>query len=200
MEPDRPAGVIRFPIETERLSIRPMEADDAADLHEVYGDAETMRFLTAEVPRSVDESRDWIADKMDRQARDGISLWSVVEGGSGRVIGDCGLQYEDDEHTEVGLGFRFNRTFWGRGYAREATAACLSAGFEQLGLDRIVAGTDERNERARRLLTALGMRHVGEGSWYGRRMAEYEILAPEWRARGGGPPGRRPSSRRARGA
>ncbi|MFN2484570.1 MAG: GNAT family N-acetyltransferase [Candidatus Limnocylindria bacterium] len=183
MKADRPARIIRFPLETERLLIRPMEADDAADLHAVYGDAETMRYLTEQVPRNVEETRGWMAAKMDQHTRDGISLWSVVERATGRVIGDCGLQYEDDEHSDVALGFRFNRALWGRGYGREATAACLTAGFEQLGVGRILAGTDVENARARRLLTWLGMRYVREGSWYGRRMAEYEILAAEWQPR-----------------
>lgn len=179
---DRAARTIRLPIETERLVIREMQAGDADDLHAVYGDAETMQFLTAEVPRSVAETVEWMRVKIEQQERDGISLWSVMERETGRVVGDCGLQYEDEAHTRVELGFRFNRAYWGRGYAYEATSACLDAGFSQLRRERIVSGTDVNNGRARRLLERLGMRFVGIGSWYGRSMAEYEISAAEWRA------------------
>jgi RimJ/RimL family protein N-acetyltransferase len=172
--------LVRFPIETDRLLIRPMRPDDAEDLHEVYSDVETMAYLTSEIPRVVDDTRAWMAPKVAQQERYGISLWSVVERASGKVIGDCGLQTEDETLSEVELGFRFNRRYWGRGYALEACAACVAVAFDQLGLQRLVAGTDRDNARGRRLLERLGMRHVREGVWFGRKMAEYEISAAEW--------------------
>lgn len=121
-----------------------------------------------------------MASKIEQQQRDGISLWSVVDRASGKVIGDCGLQWEDEAHSVAGLGFRFNRAFWGRGYAFEAAGACLSAAFEQLELDRVVSGTDIRNARARHLLERLGMRYVRDGDWFGRTMAEHEIRVEDW--------------------
>lgn len=180
---------VRFPIETARLLIRPMQSEDAEDLHEIYSDAETMQYLTSEIPRIVDDTRAWMAPKIAQQERHGISLWSVVERESGKVIGDCGLQAEDETLAEVELAFRFNRAYWGRGYALEACAACLDVAFDQLALQRVVAGTDRDNASGRRLLERLGMRCVRDREWYGRATAEYEITAVEWHASVGSGPG-----------
>lgn len=172
--------VIRFPLETPRLVIRPMTLDDATDLHEVYSDAETMQFLTAEIPRTHDETRAWMVPKIEQQLRDGISLWSAVLRSNGKVVGDCGLQWADDERSVMELGFRLNRAFWSRGLGREAASACIAAGVEQLGQRRLVSGTDVGNVRARRLLERLGMRYLREIDWFGRTMAEYELHARDW--------------------
>ena len=40
---------IRFPIQTARLTIRPMRLDDAEALLAVYGDVETMQHLNQEL-------------------------------------------------------------------------------------------------------------------------------------------------------
>ena len=170
---------------TPRLVIRPMQDSDAADLHEVYSDAVTMQFLTPaeHLPHSLDETRLWMASKIELQARDGISLWSVWHRADAKVIGDCGLQWEDETQTLPGLGFRFNRGYWGQGLAYEACAACLDAAFEELRVSRVVCGTDVNNVAARRLIERLGMHYVRNVDWFGRTMAESELSADEWFAR-----------------
>ena len=50
---------IRLPIATERLSIRPLDANDAEELHEFYSDPDAMRYLETKLPASIDESRSW---------------------------------------------------------------------------------------------------------------------------------------------
>jgi len=158
-------GSIRFPIETPRLRIRPMDDADATDLHELYSDKDAMKYLGTQTPSTVEDSLDWVHAKMERQDAEGLSMWSIVEKATGRVIGDCGLQYEDETHREVGLGFRLRRASWHQGFAFEAAAACLGAGFEQLGLDRIVSLTHADNLPAQTLMRRLGMEFVEERKW-----------------------------------
>jgi ribosomal-protein-alanine N-acetyltransferase len=134
-----------------------------------------MQYLTSDLPKTLDETRGWLRPKMQQQQRDGISLWSVVLRDGGKVIGDCGLQWSDETKSVPDLGFRLNRAYWGHGYAIEAARATLEAAFDQLGVSRVVAVTDVKNVRARRLIEQLGLRYVRETHWYGRRMTEYEI-------------------------
>lgn len=147
MSPTRPR--IRLPIQTERLVLRPMMQDDAPAMHEVYGDTDVMRFLTPDVPRTLEETRRWVQAKIDLFERDdGMSLWSVVERTSGNVIGDCGLQWEEPragEPAELALGGRGGRASWGNGYGTEAAVACLIAAFRDLEVDRIVGMTHADN-------------------------------------------------------
>lgn len=158
---DRPP--IRFPLVTDRLLIRPMEIDDAEELLAVYGDIQTMQHLTADVPTDLDGARAWVRSKVELYAADGqLSLWTVVHRGTGRIVGDVGLQHEDHgQGPIVGLGGRGNREFWRLGLGLEAGGAALAAGFTQLGLDRIGAETAPGNLPAQRLLLRLGMEPAG---------------------------------------
>jgi ribosomal-protein-alanine N-acetyltransferase len=147
-----------------------MSEADATDLHELYSDRDAMKFLTSRTPTTVEESLAWVRQKIELQEAEGLSLWSIVEKASGHVIGDCGLQYEDDARSELGLAFRLRRASWRQGFAFEASAACLRAGFEQLDVDRIVGITHEDNVAAQRLMLRLGMEFLEQRSWEGLPM------------------------------
>lgn len=142
-----------------------MTEADASDLHELYSDTDAMKYLTERTPSTVEESLEWVRSKMALQEADGLSMWSIVEKATGHVIGDCGLQYEDDSRTDVGLGFRLRRASWHQGFAYEASAACLRAGFEQLGVDRIFSMTHADNLPAQRLMLRLGMAFLERRTW-----------------------------------
>ena len=170
---------ISFPIVTPRLLLRPMTYEDAPSLHEVYGDLDAMRYLTKEVPGSVDETKGWMAPKIAQQDRDGFSLWAVVERSTGGVIGDCGLQYLEDG-PDVEIGCRFARRHWNKGYATEAGVACLRVGFDELRLDRILSVTAPDNLAGRRCLEKIGMRYVGVGRHWGAQYATYIAERDGW--------------------
>jgi ribosomal-protein-alanine N-acetyltransferase len=170
---------VRLPIETDRLSIRPLVANDAEELHELYSDPGAMQYLDSELPSSVDESRSWVQTKIDLFERDdGMSLWALVERESGAVIGDVGLQWEDYDGVVVDLGCRLIARHWGKGYASEASRAVLEAGFRDLSVDRICAATHVENERAHRVLLALGGVRLREIHIYGMDMTLYEFSRP----------------------
>jgi ribosomal-protein-alanine N-acetyltransferase len=160
--------VIDFPILTAHLLIRPTILDDAAGLHATWGDAEVMRYLGPPLA-DIEQTRELLRAKIAQQVRDGFSLWTVTERETGAIAGTCGLQHEDG--PEVGLGFLLARSFWGRGYGREAAAATFAAGLDQLDLERIIGITEFANRPARRLMEAIGMRDEGSGKYYGRDWA-----------------------------
>ncbi len=165
---------IEFPTTTERLTIRPMVLDDAAALHELYSDPEAMKRLTSEIPQTVQESQQWVQDKIDLHDETGLSLWTVVLTESGEIIGDAGLQLLEDNET-VEVGARIIRRVWHRGYGREAAAAVIEAGFEQLGLLRIVGTTGPGNTMAISAMRAHGMEPVGTEDHYGTEWVVYEV-------------------------
>jgi RimJ/RimL family protein N-acetyltransferase len=66
----------------------------------------------------------------------------------------------------VELGYYFGRAAWGKGYATEAAAAVLAWGFDDVGLDRIVAVARPFNHASKRVLGKLVFRYVGAGHHY----------------------------------
>lgn len=148
--------MIEFPIETERLLIRPLAPLDAEDLFGVFRDADVLEHLGVQPAASEEEVREvWLAPKIRQQEQHGISLWAVIERATGRVIGDCGLQpYRDTD--EIELGGRGARAFWSKGLGFEAARACIEVARHPLGLERIVAETAPANIAAQRLIDKLG--------------------------------------------
>jgi ribosomal-protein-alanine N-acetyltransferase len=158
---------IRFPIETERLSIRPVAIDDVPELEDAY-DGE----------RTPEEIRVRVEAHIEMQERLGHSAWAVCERSSEKAVGYCGLVPLAGE-PEVELVYGMARPVRGRGLATEAGRACLIAGFDDLGLERIVALAHPDNVAARRVMKKLGMTLMGLGRHYGRDTVLYAITQAE---------------------
>jgi RimJ/RimL family protein N-acetyltransferase len=150
--------VIGLPIETERLVIRPLRLDDAEDL---------------------EQSKDWIREKVDRFERDGgMSLWAVVDRLTGRAVALAGLQWEQiDGRRELDLGCVVAASARRRGYATEASRGVVDAAFAA-GCERVTAMTGSDNEPALRILQKLGFAAQGETTFEGRRYAFF-VKRPE---------------------
>jgi ribosomal-protein-alanine N-acetyltransferase len=159
-----------------------MQLDDAEALLAVYGDVETMQHLNSELPRTVEEAREWVQTKIDLFDQDGqLSLWTVIHKESGQIVGDVGLQHEDYGFGPVlGLGGRGNRQFWRKGLGIEAATATITAGFVQLDLAAIGAETRPQNLPAQALLIKLGMRPAGTNT---QGWPVYMITREEWLSR-----------------
>ena len=75
-------------------------------------------------------------------------------------LGFTGLiRLKDDNPLAPGIetGWRLARQAWGHGYASEAAAASLKHGFEQLGVESIVAFTATTNLPSQAVMNRIGM-------------------------------------------
>ena len=85
----------------------------------------------------------------------------------------------------------FNRIYTGRGLATEAVVAVMGFAFNRLGIHRICAGVDTRNERSWKLMERVGMRREAhfvdanyeDGQWIDDYV--YAMLDLEWNDRYG---------------
>jgi RimJ/RimL family protein N-acetyltransferase len=158
---------VTLPIRTERLLIRPFDADaDCEAMLEVYGDPDVMRFIPGGALRDVEAVKRLLHEYANAQEARGFSSWALVGLASGALIGDVGFGIFEPT-GEVELGYTLARRYWGHGYATEAAAACLAAGRAQLSTERIIAAVDERNEPSMRVAERIGMRKAGSIDAYG---------------------------------
>jgi ribosomal-protein-alanine N-acetyltransferase len=143
-------------VETERLLLRPFVAEDLEPLHEILGDAETMRFYPA--PFTLQDTARWIERNQRRYVEDGFGLWVVQERSSGAFLGDCGptLQTVDGEPF-VEIGWHVRRDRWGDGIAPEAGIGCRDWAFEHLDVERVISLILPANVQSRRVAEKLGM-------------------------------------------
>ena len=107
---------------------------------------------------SDNEAIDWINENIMRYNRDGYSYWAVIEKSSNNLIGVCGLVAEQaDNENQVGIGFIFNKEYWGKGYAVESASACVDYAFHILNLNEITAQIRPDNTSSRKVAEKLGM-------------------------------------------
>jgi ribosomal-protein-alanine N-acetyltransferase len=158
--------VIRFPIETERLLLRPFTRDDAEALHEIWSDPSARRFRDDVPdwprPRTVEDTLRYLEPIIAGQTERGYASWAVIEKATGRLVGDCGLFPADGVGPEIELAYGLAPDVWGRGYATEAAGACLRVAFEELGVARVVADVDPANAASIRVLEKVGFEQTGE--------------------------------------
>lgn len=146
-------------IETERLLVRPWREGDAEPFAAINAEPEVGRYLGIAGTR--EESDAGIARQRAYQAALGHCFWAVERKEDGALLGFCGLKPgvpETPIANELEIGWRLGSAYWGKGYAREAAAACLEWAFGTLGVARVVSITVPDNVRSWGLMERLGMR------------------------------------------
>ncbi len=147
-----------FQLKTKRLSLRELNPDDAPFMLDLLNDADFLRNIGDRGVRTLDEARQYMINgAMTSYRQHGFGLWGVVADGLDGCVGICGL-IRRENLADVDIGYAFLPDARGKGYALEASQACMDFGREQLGLKRIVAITSQDNPPSSRLLEKIGLR------------------------------------------
>lgn len=152
-----------FELETERLTLRPLNDTDVASLVRHWGDAEVRRYLWDDKPVNYDIVSDVVTTSNRDFARAGYGIWAVRLRGEDALIGMCGLR-QVQKTGPVELLYSLRPRYWRHGYASEAARAVLLHAFEVLGIDQLVASFDDQNVASAGVLRRLGMLPSSEGS------------------------------------
>lgn len=154
-------------LNTERLTLRCLEADDAPFMLALLNDPAWIRYIGDRGVRTVEAARAYLEDRIISMYRKlGFGLWMVEEKAGGQPAGICGL-VRRDTLPEVDLGFAFMPEYRGLGYAYESALAVREHATGALGLARLLAITSPANADSVRLLERLGFAHEREMSWGG---------------------------------
>jgi ribosomal-protein-alanine N-acetyltransferase len=108
--------------------------------------------------------------------RHGFGVWAVVDKASGAVIGQCGLN-NLAEAPETEVLYLLDRPFWRQGLATEAAQASIDAGFDDVGLQRIVGLTVPDNLASQQVLHKIGLRYEKDATFFGMRMRYFSLDA-----------------------
>jgi ribosomal-protein-alanine N-acetyltransferase len=167
---------MRWIVETQRFRLREIVPDDAPFFFALNADPEVVRYTGDGPFVSVEAAREFIENYRDYRDH-GVGRWAIVDREDGGLHGWCGLKRRPDE---VDLGYRLFRRSWGRGIATETGRACLAFGFQDLGLERIVAEAAVENAASVRVLEKLGMRRTGPAHIDALDAIGFELLRAEF--------------------
>jgi len=145
---------------TERLTLRPLEAGDAADLRRLIDDPIIAR-NTLRIPHPYPEgaAEEWIAKHNDELKDVDEVVVAMVIRETGEFIGIMGLMPKPFDAAEI--GYWLGRGYWGRGFATEAARALIRYGFEERTFNRIEATVFSFNDASAKVLEKSGMTFEG---------------------------------------
>jgi ribosomal-protein-alanine N-acetyltransferase len=176
---------LRLPLRTPRLTLRDFAPNDFDAIHAHASDAEVTRYMFYG-PRTVADTHAYLDRMLASQRAKPRLIWELgaVVTAEDRLVGACDLTLEDAQEGD--LGFIFSRDVWGMGYATEAAAMLVRAGFEQLGLIRIFSTCDVANGASARVLEKAGLQReavleqhkYARGRWWTSFL--YAVRREQW--------------------
>ncbi len=183
MNADRPGTPV---LATERLTMRPLQLADAAQVQPLFARWQTVRLLAARVPWPYPEDgafsfyRDVALPAMERREE---WIWTLrLKTAPEQTIGSLGLSLAAENR-----GFWLGEPWQGRGLMSEAVEAANAFWFEVLGMTVLRTVKAMENTGSRGVSERTGGRVVGNGEmqfvsgWLPYEV--WELTAEDWRAR-----------------
>ena len=145
----------RVELRTERLLLRPFRLEDVDDIAEMGG------FPTWDgsgpSPYTRRHAEEFLANAVLTSWNTRASFALVL---NDRVVGIINLKVDRQNETST-FGYSLGEEHWGKGLTSEAARAVLSWAFQDLGVEKVSATADERNQRSLRVMEKLGMMREG---------------------------------------
>lgn len=173
-------------LETERLLLRRVTADDVDDIFDYACDSDVAAHTTWEPHATVQDSRRFVESVLQKYAAAEVAPWGLVLKTDGRLVGTCGFVYWAPRHGRAEVAYALAHRLWGRGLMTEAVRRVLSFGFEVMGCNRIEARCLPENVASAAVMGKGGMCYEGvireqiyvKGAY--RNVRLYSVLAREW--------------------
>jgi [ribosomal protein S5]-alanine N-acetyltransferase len=182
-------GWAELRLATPRLRLRPLVPADAPALFGIFADPVVMRHWSTPPWTELAQGLAMVArDQAGLASGEHLRLGLELADSPG-VIGQCTLFDIDAGSRRAEVGYALARRAWGQGLMHEALCALLDFGFGPVGLNRVEADIDPRNQASAHSLLRLGFQAEGllRERWIVAGevsdSAIYGLLQREWQAR-----------------
>jgi RimJ/RimL family protein N-acetyltransferase len=181
-------------LQTERITLVPLADEHLKWEVELDSDPEVMRYLSGQASTREEVEAGHARRMAAAQKVDGLGFWvGLVDD---EFVGWWTLQpaHGPDQPNDpdvADLGYRLLRRHWRRGLASEGARELVRYGFDNVGLDRIIAQTMTVNASSRTVMERIGLTYVRtfptsttaplEGVEEGE--VEYEMTREQWEHR-----------------
>ncbi len=150
-------------INTERLSLRPLQIGDYIEVHEYATDNTNCQYMMFLPFESSEETLEFLRCSQENWNKDNPEFYDFAVVLSNVVIGHVSIYFFTENSSEVAeLGWVFNSKYHGKGYATEAVKALKDFAVSNLGFKKISAHCDYRNAASFRLMEKIGMKLVDD--------------------------------------
>ena len=169
-------------IVTGRLLLRPFQAADLASFARYRATEAVARYQSWSPSYSMADAEAFFAEQQ------GVTFgqrgaWvqvAAVDRATGELAGDCAVRIADDQRDTAEVGVTFAPEHQGKGLAREALGAVVTRLFDEHGIHRVYAETDDRNTAVHHVLERLGFRceaRLVDADWFKDEWTTLRIYA-----------------------
>lgn len=165
-------------MKTNRLLTRPIQLDEYDALLRIYQVKKNMQYiLDGKYAWTLESLKSkWRKTQYSDTQQTGFQI--IVLKSNNRIIGECALLgNRETSNKTLELAYLIDHQYWGNGYGREIVQALFQHGFENLKVERLIAGMYKANWRSAKLVQKMGMQLSLEGrTKSGVEFQEYELL------------------------
>ncbi|MDD2674730.1 MAG: GNAT family N-acetyltransferase [Flavobacterium sp.] len=172
-----------FPnLETERLLLRRVDANDINEIFALRSNPETMKYIPRPLVKTDEDALEHIAmidSKID--SNEGIN-WAITLKDNPKLIGVIGHYRIKPENYRAELGYMLLPEYHGKGIVSEAVKEVVKYGFQMMKLNSLEAIIDPENHASAKVLEKNGFvkeAHLKEYEFYEGRFLDtviYSIL------------------------
>jgi ribosomal-protein-alanine N-acetyltransferase len=146
-----------FPVlETERLILRNLKADDKQELFEIRSNAIAMQYIPRPLAKTVDDATAVINIITDFTSRNERINWAITEKGIDKLIGVIGYVNIKPESFRAEAGYVLHPGYTRKGITYEALQAILNYGFDVMQLHSVEAIIRPENTASIKLIEKAG--------------------------------------------
>jgi ribosomal-protein-alanine N-acetyltransferase len=147
-----------FPeLSTERLILRRITTGDTNEIFKLRSDERVMKYIDKERAASIKDAEiffNLINDSAN--ANSGITWAITLKQSPDKMIGNIGFWRLIKEHYRAEIGYMLHPDFWNKGIMKEALAAAIDFGFNQMKLHSIEAQINTGNTASAHILESVG--------------------------------------------
>tara|TARA_R110000851_G_scaffold249968_1_gene402425 strand:- start:160 stop:711 length:552 start_codon:yes stop_codon:yes gene_type:complete len=170
-----------FPnLETERLSLRRADKNDASPILELRSNVETMKYIPRPLLKSTEDALEHIA-MIDAKIENSEGInWAITLKNDSKLIGIIGFYRIKPEHFRAEIGYMLLPAFSGNGIISEAINEVVNYGFNKMHLHSVEGIIDPNNLGSAKVLQKNGFvkeAHLKENEFYDGRFLDTVIYS-----------------------
>ena len=158
-------------LETNRLAIYHLCADDLVDLHRMDTDLSVRRYIDGKAS-SWEKTKEYLSENIISYRENGYGRYAIRDRFTNEFLGICGFLCEN---YGVDLGYRFLPSSWGKGIATEAALAVLKKGIPNHLREKVVGIVLPENKASKTVLTKVGFKWKENVELLGFNVEKYSL-------------------------
>ena len=131
--------------------------NDLDALYAIYSNRENAPSSVWKLHKNKQETEQKITEMINHYRSGYPEHWVVCEKKSGTIVGIGGMFGYVPAHHRISMGWTFDSSAWGNGYAAELGMACVEYAMKYLNINRIDATVRIDNIASRKALEKIGL-------------------------------------------